>query len=164
MMKGEWADQLVVLQQFLDVIDDGRQMIEERRAEFVDDAAALARLSHAASWTEQAHAIIRTVAGEGQARMEERWVWELILGVKKGIALTALAAILLFYNLARALLTYQMSSLRDNEERTGDSPARKDYWWLWRVHQVAHVALLMSIVSGAWRIGEMMFSVVIVPV
>jgi len=163
LMQGEWSGRIDELQQLLEVIGQGRDIIQQRRQRYVEDAAVLADLDAAASWTDQAHALLAVVAPDGGVKMRERRVWQLLVGVEQGATRSLLAIVLLLYNFARAGLTYCMSSLRDNEERTGDSPALKQYWWLWRMHQVAAILLYVSLISGVWRVGEMLFSVVLVP-
>ncbi len=163
LVKGKWKGQVNDLQRLVDTIQRGHEVIRKRRQQFIENTATLQQLDEAASWKMQAQTLLQAVSPQGGVTMEERRVWELVLGVKHGLFKTALTLALLLYNFARALLTYRMSSLRDNEERTGDSPALRQYWWLWRVHQVASSVLYVSVVSGLWRIGEMMMSVVLVP-
>jgi hypothetical protein len=75
-----------------------------------------------------------------------------------------LSVALLLYNVARALLTYSIGPLRDEEERTGNTPARADYWPWWRVHQVSALLLIVATVSGIYQIGTAWMTPVLVPV
>ena len=76
----------------------------------------------------------------------------------------ALAAALLLYNVARALLTYSIGPLRDEEERTGTTPAWADYRPWWRLHQGSALLLVVSAVSGLYQIATALTMPVLVPV
>ena len=50
-------------------------------------------------------------------------VWALILGFDRGWMFLALSLLLITYNLLKAAMTWSVSSMREEEERTGSSPA-----------------------------------------
>jgi len=56
--------------------------------------------------------------------------WQLIFGVDRGWLFCLLAIVLITYNALRAGITWRVSSLREEEERTGCSPAWTGAkWW-----------------------------------
>jgi hypothetical protein len=78
----------------------------------------------------------------------------------------ALILVLLAYNVARVLLTYFVGPLREEEDRTGHTPAWKGfdgYGWLWRVHRAASALFIVAIVSGAWTIFNLLRTPVVLP-
>ncbi|MDH3671607.1 MAG: pentapeptide repeat-containing protein [Gammaproteobacteria bacterium] len=81
-------------------------------------------------------------------------VWELLLGLDKGLWYFGLVMVLLIYNMGRGLLTYFVGSLRDEEERSGDSPAWQHYRGWYRAHQVVTLLLIFvgaSFLFHAWH-------------
>lgn len=56
-------------------------------------------------------------------KCEPMFAWQVILGVDKGRLDWGLAATLIFYNLMKAALTWFISPMRDEEERTGYTPS-----------------------------------------
>ena len=62
----------------------------------------------------------------------------------------------------RAFLTYRVGPLRDEEERSGVSPAWDDYRPLWRLHQVTSPVLVVSVLFGVVRIVEMLWGTALV--
>ena len=73
--------------------------------------------------------------------------WQLILELDKRPWVALLAIAIIVYNMLRALLTRSVGLLRDQEERSGYTPAWFDYNWLYRVHHVARVLLFVSAAS-----------------
>ncbi len=60
-----------------------------------------------------------------------------ILGFHTGGYSFLFSALLMIYNFVRGFLTYRVSLLRDEEERSNHSPSRKSYLGLFRLHQLA---------------------------
>lgn len=59
---------------------------------------------------------------------------------------------LILYNACRLVLTWRVGLLRDEEERSGYSPAFRDYVWLHRAHRFVLVPLvLISLGAFAWN-------------
>ena len=82
-----------------------------------------------------------------------RSVFLVMLGAGGGAIKVVLAVSLLLYNISRAILTRQVSLLRDAEERSGYSPAKREYDWMYRLHHPVMlfffwVAILALIVHG----------------
>ena len=85
---------------------------------------------------------------------EEHSVWELLIGRDRPGAYWLLATTLLLYNLGRALLTWRVGPLRDEEERSGHTPEYKGlngYGWLIWPHRVVQVLLLVALVSFVYH-------------
>jgi hypothetical protein len=94
---------------------------------------------------------------------DEMPVWQVLLGVDRARAdrmawlNVVLAVSLLVYNLCRAVLTVRVAPLREEEERSGYSPAYRGwdgYRWLIGLHWVVQTLLwiaLTSFLSHAWR-------------
>jgi hypothetical protein len=89
----------------------------------------------------------------------ETSVWEALLGVDRTrvgvVSATAwanvmVAVFLLLYNLCRAVLTWRVGPLRDEEERSGYSPAytgQDGYGWLIWLHRAVQVLLVVAVTS-----------------
>lgn len=78
-------------------------------------------------------------------------VAQLLVGWDKSWIQVALVFVLLLYNALRGFLTFKVSLLREEEERSHYSPALSDYWWLFRIHQVVHVLLFVALASFAYH-------------
>ena len=85
------------------------------------------------------------------AECDKYEVWQLLLGIDKGWRFCVLASLLLLYNLCRALLTWKLGPLRDEEERSFYSPALDDYRWLYRVHRVVQFLLAVAVIALAYH-------------
>ena len=88
-------------------------------------------------------------------------VWQLLLGVDRGIPIAMLTIALLVYNLCRLILTRLIGPLREEEERSGISPKRGNWFsetrrwfpWVgavrtsfdWFKHEVREYRWLMSL-------------------
>ena len=82
----------------------------------------------------------------------EEWeVWEVLIGVDRGLSYWLLVAALIVYNACRGSLTWLVGQLRDDEERSGYSPALKDYGWLVWPHRVVRGLLFVSLASLVWH-------------
>ncbi len=91
--------------------------------------------------------------------MEEISAWRLLLGLQDGVWSISFGFvfIVIVYNGLRGGLTLRVSSLRDAEERSHITPALKEYWPLFRCHQVTkylwYVAMLVVVANtGHWLI------------
>ena len=138
-----------------------------------EDVLSLAKLSlgnhqkelqDAEDWLEQAQQLIRLVRPSGQVK--QRRIVEILLGLDQGVLSALLIAALLIYNVLRSVLTYFVGPLREEEERTGSTPlwdGFNGYAWLWRTHQVASVLFWLSIASGVYHLGTILWTPVLVP-
>ena len=137
-----------------DATSSARQSLAEHREELLDAEDLL----------DQAQAFIRVVRPSG--KVKQRRVVELLLGLDQGILSALLIAVLLLYNVLRCVLTYFVGPLREEEERTDFTPSWKGfngYAWLWRTHRVASVLFWVSIASGLYHLGTVLWTPVIVP-
>lgn len=66
-------------------------------------------------------------------------------------------------NVARAILTYRIGPLRDEEERTGITLALAEYRPWWRVHQIAALLLIVATISGVYQLWTGLMTPVLVP-
>lgn len=85
------------------------------------------------------------------ANCEEWAVWEVLIGVDRGVSYWLLVVSLILYNTSRGLLTWKVGLLRDEEERSGYSPAWEDYGWLAWPHRAVRVLLFVSLGSFGWH-------------
>lgn len=80
-------------------------------------------------------------------------VAQLLVGWDKNWLQVVLVFVLLLYNALRGFLTFKVSLLREEEERSHYSPYLKEYWRLYQAHWVVQVLLyvaLGSFVYHAW--------------
>ena len=84
---------------------------------------------------------------------EEFPIWKLLLGLDRGW-LAALPIALIVYNVCRGILTWRVSLLRAEEERSGYSPAHKSYAWLYWLHIIFQVLLIAAVTSLVWHAWE----------
>lgn len=88
-------------------------------------------------------------------------VWQLLLGWNKGPLSLGVVLLLIFYNVARYLLVRMVAPLRDEEERTGWSPAVGDYAWMLWPHRIVNglflVALSLFLVDMARWLGSTVY-------
>ena len=84
-------------------------------------------------------------------------VWQLLLGWNKGWFSLGVVLLLIFYNVARYLLVRLVAPLRDEEERTGWSPAYDDYGWMLWPHRFVSglfwIAVSLFLWDMAWWLG-----------
>jgi uncharacterized protein YjbI with pentapeptide repeats len=132
----------------------------------VDDTGRLPRnlseLRDSRYWMDLALISVQPMIPEGKLPAKERRIWQLLLGTDRGIGGILLTTTLLLYNALRGFLTYCLGPLRDEEERTSETPFWDDYWLLWRTHQVISVLLYISLISGLMQIWEILFTTVLV--
>ena len=122
------------------------------------------QLANAEDELSQAREIMRVVRPSG--KVEKRWIWELLLGRDHGTLPMLLLIALLVYNGLRFILTFCVGPLREEEERTGFTPAwkgRNGYKWLWMTHRVASVLFWISLFSALYQFGLVLFTPILVP-
>ena len=78
-------------------------------------------------------------------------VWQVVLGVDKGWRTWGLAAALIAYNVFRGVLTWFVGPLREEEERTGYTPALGSYRWLFRLHLAVRGLFWLAVGSLIWN-------------
>lgn len=77
----------------------------------------------------------------------------------------SMTAILLLYNLIRGYLTFQMSGLRDAEERSQHSPEKGEYERLFYAHlYFLRWFMVVAVLIASWNIIKLLFTVVYIPV
>lgn len=76
-----------------------------------------------------------------------------------------MTAMLLLYNLFRGVLTFQMSGLRDAEERSQHSPERNEYERLFYIHlYFLRWFMVVAVLIASWNIIKLLSTVVYIPV
>lgn len=121
-----------------------------------------AHLTKAAADLEAAGNVGSHLLAQAAARLSEiqpcltaqcrKWlVWQILLGVDRGWSYWTLAGALVLYNVSRGLLTWRVGPLREEEERSGYSPALKEYVWLIWPHRIVTVLLYVAIASFLWH-------------
>lgn len=118
--------------------------------------------------SEVIHSIQDRLPVKGDLNWRRAQVWELLLGVDKGIWYFLSTCVLLLYNILRGLLTFVVGPMRDEEERSGVSPPHRVegktpgkrflYWlrrgwaesyaWLWLPHRI--VTVLFAVAVGSF--------------
>ncbi len=107
-------------------------------------------------------------------------IYQILIGWDQGWTYWILSLVLIIYNLARALLTYFVGALREEEERSGYTPSLNgkvlystsldnilpishhfrwrlfrvhlfSYGWMIYLHYFVQAALLISLISFAWH-------------
>ena len=106
-------------------------------------------------------AVERRLPGEGKEGWSRYRVWQLVLGADRGMLQWLPATALLVYNVFRALLTWCVAGMRDEEERSGHCPRlRRDgrfgspfeaYGWLAWPHRAVTVLLWFAILMFAYN-------------
>jgi len=106
---------------------------------------------------------------EGAPGWRKVRVWQLLLGVDKGLGYLLTTCLLLLYNILRGLLTWVVGPMRDAEERSGVAPPHRiegltraaklvrwlrggwaeSYAWLWLPHRVVSVLFVVAVGSFA---------------
>ena len=98
------------------------------------------------------------------AKFEKKPVWKVLLKWDRGQAWpTILAGLLILYNIGIYGLITRVSALRDEEERSGWTPAWRDYSHLIWVHRVVVILFYVSVVAFFINIGGMLGEEVLVP-
>ncbi len=90
-------------------------------------------------------------------------VWEVLIALDKDYSyfLTALAIII--YNILRGFLTWRVTAIRDAEERSKFSPARKDYLWLYYFHYGLRILFLVSVGSFIYHAYDWLGAPLLLP-
>lgn len=100
---------------------------------------------------------------------QERPVWALLIGLDKGWTFWLPASLIALYNLLRLFLTWKVGPMREEEERSGYSPAwsgtgdREGYAVLFRAHQALTTLLVVAIVSFVWNAWHWLTVMVSIP-
>ncbi len=131
------------------------ESLKQHATEFRSD------LESAENWVDQTQQMIRVVRPTG--KVQQRRVWELVVGIDSGFWSSLLVLTLLVYNGIRAFLTYTVAPIRYEEEQTGITPAKEDYRRLWILHNVASSILFVSVASGAYHFWLLLSMPVLVP-
>lgn len=160
-----------------------RHLVEQERASLVKLKALLVRVRQQAERAEALPESLRrqldeaiaplTTADELQkrqidaslesgethrSRFTRRTVAGTLLGYGQGTWQVSFTVLLLFYHVLRALLTFFVAALRDEEERTGVSPALARYSKWWILHVFTTVFLMpLAYGSLAWRLLSILF-------
>ena len=111
---------------------------------------------HAESWKHELEAQLLV-------KVEPRPVWQVLLKWDEGkVWPTVLAVLLILYNGGLYFLISSVSPLRDEEERSGWSPAWADYARLIWVHRVVTGLFYVSFISFLVNAGQLLTDVVFV--
>ncbi len=97
-------------------------------------------------------------------RMDRKPVWQVLLRWETGKSWpTILAALLIVYNIGLYSLIVHVSALRDEEERSGWTPAWRDYGYLLWFHRVVVVLFYVSCASFLINVGQILDEEVLIP-
>ena len=80
--------------------------------------------------------------------------WQILLRVDDGIVATALAVLLLGYALVLGVLVANVITLRDEEARSGYSPAWQEYCRLLRMHYFECSVFYIVLGAFLWNLGQ----------
>lgn len=144
-------------------------------------AAAAARddLEAVGRWLESSDSTLQArLPVDGSEHWRTYRVWQLLLNLDRdGVGLFLTAAALILYNLARAIVTYFMGPMRDEEERSGFTPrydrdsnkavgamlhrriSMGEWWdsffeaygWLWPWHRLVSFLWFVAVASFLWH-------------
>ena len=92
----------------------------------------------------------RYVPGQ-KAGWKKYRVAQLVIGWDRGLWNLILTLLLIAYNGLRGYLTIRVSTLRDEEERSGCSPAVDEYSGLYKGDRVARIMLVIAVFSFCWN-------------
>ena len=82
----------------------------------------------------------------------QQWpVWQLLIGFDRPPSFWLLALVLLLYNACRAVLTFGVVTLRDEEERLGRSPEWNEYRFYAWPHRLVQVLGVVAVVAFLWH-------------
>ena len=109
----------------------------------------------------QATTIAQVFAPDGEVKTYR--VWQLVLGLDRGISIFVLSVALLLYNVGRGFLTRVVGPLRDAEERSGTSPDYSAYRWFWPIHVSVCVLLIVAVITGGYHVCHMLSQLVLIP-
>lgn len=94
-------------------------------------------------------------------------IWQLLIGVNRGWQFVALALTVIIYNAIRYNLTQTVAAFREEEERSGFTPALKEYFTPnalglspTRLHVVLRFLFLIATVAFLVNLYEVLFTVV----
>lgn len=91
-------------------------------------------------------------------------VWQVLLGLDRGLGPCLLAIMLLLYNAGRGWLTYTVGAMREEEERSGYAPYWKDYRLAWYIHFYAmRYLILLAGLSFAYHAYFWLTAKVVLP-
>lgn len=98
------------------------------------------------------------------AKVESRPIWQVLLKLDEGrVWPSVLAVLLVLYNVGLYILITSVSPLRDEEERSGWSPAWVDYAWLIWVHRgvtgLFYVSFASFLINAAQVLTDVVFVV-----
>ena len=117
----------------------------------------------AQEWAAQARQLLGLMRPCLDVKVSKRRVWQLVLGFDKGWGYFSLVMGLLVYNVGRAFLTYSVGLLREEEQRSGDSPGLTEYRWLFHMHQAVTMLLLVAVISFVYHAWHWLTLPVLMP-
>lgn len=97
-------------------------------------------------------------------RVERKPVWKVLLHWGHGNPWPSiLAGVLILYNVGLYVLITCVSGLRDEEERSGWTPAWREYGYLIWIHRVVVLLFYVSVATFLYNIGELLGEEIAVP-
>lgn len=159
----------------LDLLESSEGRIVEAESTFrskLDQARALSgsgpdgpRFLDARDRAGQARRLLLLFLPESRVRIENESIGSLLLGLNRGKRVYVPVILLLVYNMLRLGLTYYVSPLRDEEERSGHSPSRSAYLvWLYHVaHRLCGFLTLIALAAALIQFYRGMSAEVFVP-
>lgn len=102
-------------------------------------------------------------AARAGTRFTSRSVAAILMGYGQGAWSLLFAVLVLIYHVVRATLTFFVAALRDEEERTGVSPAVARYSKWWTAHLVTVYLTPLAYGLLLWRVVSVLSTTVYVP-
>lgn len=137
-----------------------RQLMEHAKAR---KPVVLAQLAAAKEGDKADLQIELTRIDDTIVRFEQKKVWKVLLNWDKGPLWPSLAGLLILYNIGIYVLITSVSALRDEEERSGWTPAWREYRHLIWVHRAVVLLFYVSVASFGINVGSMLGEEIIVP-
>ncbi|MBW3597829.1 MAG: pentapeptide repeat-containing protein [Planctomycetes bacterium] len=151
------------LDEAAEILREARRVVREKQAQAEKLERQTLAIGQASDWIAQGRQLMALLTEEGAVELKEYRLWEIILARNQGRTASFLVATLLFYNVSRIVLTYLVSGLRDETDRTARVPPWSTYGWWWRWHQIAAPCLLLSVASGLLQFVTLLKQPVLIP-
>jgi uncharacterized protein YjbI with pentapeptide repeats len=134
-----------------------------QRLQEADQRATNAGLPVKEQMRETAGAFSRRSEDRLRQHFQQHSLVVILLRLDQGTAASVLALVLIVYNLCVFTLVYSIAPLRDEEERSGYSPAWPEYRWLVWLHRIATVLLYVSLGSFVFNVWQLLSVPIWVP-
>lgn len=96
-------------------------------------------------------------------KCEQYNIFGLLMGLDKPLSDRLIIWFLIYYNIVRAMLTGTVGPLREEELRSGYSPHKKEYIYLYYLHHINHRLAILALLFAIWHLGHILIEPVFIP-